>query len=243
MKYLRVYRCLDAVEREEVLWVIFVTLSNNTMRGISRELLDCQNKNQAEAGQGLILTFCIPPSSMAFLQRGIMAPMERSPATATSDEPRFSSFFSQRARRQLGLFFAGAGFVALSTIVTRRALVRRYRATVPKFYQQSNQPNKITNGYMEALEALNLATVNVLSYAMMLTGGVLYAFDISSLDDMRRNVRSKMGNGDGAQVNDEEEKEIEKFFVDILEKTGRKFDKDGKEIKTAKQAEDTEEKK
>jgi hypothetical protein len=169
--------------------------------------------------------------------------MERTPAAPSTDEPRFSSFFSQRARRQLGLFFAGAGFVALSTIVTRRALLRRYRATVPRFYQPSNRPNKITNGYMEALEALNLATVNVLSYAMMLGGGVLYAFDISSLDDMRRNVRSKMGNGDGAEVNEEEEKEIEKFFVDILEKTGRKFDKDGKEIGTAKQAEDPEEKK
>jgi hypothetical protein len=68
---------------------------------------------------------------------------------------------------------------------------------------------------MEAFEALNIATVNVLSIGMMLGGGLLYAFDISSLDDMRRQVRTRIG-ADGPRTDQDAEKEIEKWIAKTL---------------------------
>lgn len=47
------------------------------------------------------------------------------------------------------------------------------------------------NGAGDAFEALSLATLNVCSFAMMATGGVLYALDINSVEDMRRYVRRR----------------------------------------------------
>jgi len=129
-----------------------------------------------------------------------------------AEEP--SSFFSQRSRRQLGLFFAGASFFAISTLITRRSLVKRYKATIPKFYQQSNQPNEV-NGAMDAFEALNIATVNVASVSVMIAGGLLWALDISSLDDMRRRARGAIElNGSGGS-NDADE-EMEEWLATVL---------------------------
>lgn len=81
---------------------------------------------------------------------------------------------------------------------------------------------------MEALEALNIATVNVLSLGMMLGGGLLYAFDIASVDDMRSKVRLSIA-ADGDKTKDtrtdqELEKDLEEWFAGILEKTGHKVD-------------------
>lgn len=143
---------------------------------------------------------------------------DRQPTTAPqapSASESQSSFLSQRSRRQLGLFFAGAGFFAVSSIITRRSLVRRYKATVPKFYQPSNRAGFEVNGAIEAFEALNIATINVVSVGMMLGGGLLYAFDISSLDDMRRQVRTSIGI-DGPRTDQDAEKEIEEWIAKTL---------------------------
>lgn len=71
---------------------------------------------------------------------------------------------------------------------------------------------------MEALEALNLATINVLSFGMMASGAVAYAFNINGLEDMRRVVRSGLEEGGpGAAKTDEEmEKEVSQWVVSIL---------------------------
>jgi hypothetical protein len=68
---------------------------------------------------------------------------------------------------------------------------------------------------MEAFEALNIATINVLSVGMMVSGGLLWALDISSLDDMKRKVRTNMG-VDGSQNDSEAEEEIEEMIATIL---------------------------
>ncbi|KAI9778272.1 MAG: hypothetical protein M1839_008296 [Geoglossum umbratile] len=124
-----------------------------------------------------------------------------------------------RSRKQFGLFLAGAGFVALSTLITRRSLVRRYKSSIPTFYQPNNRPNSV-NGAMEAFEALNIATINVTSFAVMATGGMLYAFDISSLADLRRKVRGGLG-VDGTEKDAEEE--FEGWLASVL---ARKREKD-----------------
>ena len=82
---------------------------------------------------------------------------------------------------------------------------------------------------MEALEALNIATINVLSLGMMTVGGLLYAFDISSVEDLRRNVQKSLG-VDGIRTDQEAEEEIEELFSSILERKLRK-EKRGKETK------------
>ena len=140
-------------------------------------------------------------------------PPESSQASLSSESQ--STLFSQRSRRQLGLFFAGAGFFAVTSFITRRALVRRYKATAPKFYQPSNRANYEVNGAVEAFEALNIATINVLSVGMMVGGGLLYAFDISSLEDMRQYVRKTIG-VNGPRSDEDAEKEIEEWIARTL---------------------------
>jgi hypothetical protein len=117
--------------------------------------------------------------------------------------------------RQLGLYAAGVGFFGLSMAITRRSIVRRYKATVPKFYYANSRPAPVGNGAMEAFEALNIATINVFSVGMMLAGGTLWAFDISSIDDMRQRVRTNMGLDEIPKDQDAEE-EIEEWIAQIL---------------------------
>ncbi|KAL3420221.1 hypothetical protein PVAG01_08720 [Phlyctema vagabunda] len=141
-----------------------------------------------------------------------------SQAAATSSQ---SDFFSRRSRRQLGLFLAGASFFGVTSLITRRALVRRYKATTPKFYQPSNRPSMEFDGAMEAFEALSIATINVASIGMMTAGGLLWAFDISSIEDMRKKVRTNLGT-EGFTKDQDAEEEIEEWVAGIL---GRKDEK------------------
>ncbi|KAK4985968.1 hypothetical protein LTR66_003184 [Elasticomyces elasticus] len=130
---------------------------------------------------------------------------------------------ASRSRKQLSLFFGGATFFLFSTFITRRALARKYVATRPLLFSPSNRPPSDVNGAIEALEALNLATVNVVSLMMMLAGGTLWAFDISTMDDMRRRVRGGLGvDGSGKTMQDAEE-EMEEWLATVL---ARKEEKD-----------------
>jgi hypothetical protein len=168
---------------------------------------------------------------MAFLQPNMALPQPtRAPQASTAPESQ-SAFFSPRSRRQLGLLAAGVGFFAISTAITRRSIVRRYKATIPKFYQPSNRPNVQVNGAMEAFEALNIATVNVLSVGMMVTGGMLWAFDISSLKDLRSKVRTNLG-VDPIRTDQDAEEEIEEFFASVLARKEFKALRGKKGIKT-----------
>jgi len=93
--------------------------------------------------------------------------------------------------------------------------VRRYKATIPKFYAPSNRANNNINGAMEAFEALNIATINVLSVGMMASGGLLWAFDIAGVEDMRRKVRKQIG-VDVSRTDQDAEEEIEEWFATVL---------------------------
>ncbi|KAG9230861.1 hypothetical protein BJ875DRAFT_138833 [Amylocarpus encephaloides] len=174
------------------------------------------------------MAFLQQPSSMA------QPPPIRSSQPSEAPESQ-SAFFSQRSRRQLGLFVIGAGFVAASAAITRRSLVKRYKASVPRFYQPSNRPTEV-NGGLEAFEALNVATVNVVSSAIMVSGGLLWAFDISSVDDMRKKVRRRMGAA-GSDEDKGAEEEIEEWVASILSR------KEFKHLKSMERTKDEEEKK
>ena len=128
---------------------------------------------------------------------------------------------SARSRKQFLLLAAGSTFVVLSTSLTRRSLVHRRLATIPKFYGQNNHPSPNFNGPSEAVAALNIATLNVAAVSMMLVGGTLWAADISSMDEMRKKIRGGLGVDGGTEKDAEEE--FEEWLATVLE---RKEDKE-----------------
>lgn len=122
--------------------------------------------------------------------------------------------------RSAVLFAAGLTFSALSLLVTRRAFARRRLAsTPPSFYKDAPthtaaQTAKVS-GPIEAVEALNLATINVLSLAMTGTGGALWYLGIENMDDAKRIFRGGLGL-DESGVN---EKEVEEDFEEWIART------------------------
>ncbi|KAL8810668.1 MAG: hypothetical protein Q9223_002244 [Gallowayella weberi] len=144
------------------------------------------------------------------------------PDTPSSDSPvsdfLSTHFLGPRARRQFSFYLFGAACVGLSIFSTRRALVRRYIDTVPHFYQQSNAPpREVVNLRREAAEALKLATINVLSFATMVTAGTLWAFDVSGTDELRERIRrmKKQREVKGG-TNVEQDKAVEREFEDFV---------------------------
>ncbi|KAI0019079.1 hypothetical protein F4780DRAFT_466496 [Xylariomycetidae sp. FL0641] len=145
------------------------------------------------------------PSPVPAPQESVVQPVTRAPIT------------SERSLKQLGLFFAGAGFLALSTLITRRAISRKIGVTRPQFYTQSNRPVQKINSdnSLVAVEALSLATLNVLGFGIMATGGLAWAFDVSNLDDLRSMARRHVG-PPGGQTDEEAEREVEEWVAKIL---------------------------
>ncbi|KAI0162096.1 hypothetical protein GGR57DRAFT_311077 [Xylariaceae sp. FL1272] len=148
------------------------------------------------------------------LPQPVPKPQETLPPPPPEPVP---SVLSPRSLKQLGLFFGGAGFLFLSTMITRRSVARKVQATIPRFYHQSNHAVKKMDGdsSLIALEALNLATLNVLGFGIMMTGGAAWAFDISSVDDLRRRARKHIG-GVGGRTDEEAEQEIEEWVAKVL---------------------------
>lgn len=158
-----------------------------------------------------------PEEAVQQISMASEAPVPSNGSRTTPELPLSTS----RSRRQLGLFFAGATFFVLSTMITRRSLVRRYNAMRPAFYQPNTRTAPV-NGALEAFEALNLATINVVSFSMMAAGGTLWAFDIQSLEDMRRKIRGGSGiDGTGRTERDAEE-EFEEWIASVLARKDEK---------------------
>jgi hypothetical protein len=107
--------------------------------------------------------------------------------------------------------------------------VRRYKAIVPSFYQPSNKAPPPINGAVEALDALTVATANVLSVALMSTGGLLWAFDIASIDELRAKIRGTLGVDGEAGRESRAEKELEEWLAGVFER--KKNSADGKKDK------------
>ena len=132
---------------------------------------------------------------------------------------------SRRSFRQFGLFLGGCGFVSLSVLLSRRAIRRHTLRSQLKYFQSniySLIPPKdgspaIENAKdpMVAFEALNLATVNVFSFAIMVAGGLSWSLDISTLDDLKhmaqRTLHRQVGN-----IDEESEQEVTEWFAKTL---------------------------
>lgn len=152
------------------------------------------------------------PSTPPITESSVQSPQNILPPP----EPR-PPILSQRSLQQLGVFFAGAGFLALSTLITRRSVNRKIRATIPKFYEPSNRPSNTlpSDSSLIALEALNLATLNVMGFGIMATGGIAWAFDISSVEDLRNKARRHIGPA-GGKTDEEAEREVEEWVARVL---------------------------
>jgi hypothetical protein len=131
------------------------------------------------------------------------------------------SILSPRSRRQFGLWATGGAFMLLSAMVTRRAVARRYKSIRPPFFHPSNEAPVVTfNGPLEALEALSLASLNVFSFSVMMTGGMFWAFDIASVKEWRDRTRAKLGYEDtvAAEQSTDGGKTPDEWIVAVLDK-------------------------
>lgn len=123
-------------------------------------------------------------------------------------------------RRNKLIFAAGVAFFGLSVFITRRSLARRRLASKAAFYSDAPahtaEQSKNVSGAIEAVEALNLATLNVLSVAMMATGGALWYLDLNSLADARKMIRGGLGVDGKGMTEQEADEEIEEAIAAIL---------------------------
>ncbi|CAG8161685.1 unnamed protein product [Penicillium olsonii] len=124
----------------------------------------------------------------------------------------------------LKLLFGGMTFFALSVLVTRRAFNKKRIACIPPFYTSSVYHQPHSNSAMDAFEALNLATLNVVSFGLMAGGAAGYALNINNIDDMRKFVRAGLQGGSDTPVKSDEEleEEVTEWVSKVL---GDKFEK------------------
>ncbi|AEO65140.1 6dcc02c9-9c58-426b-91fc-9169048b2c92 [Thermothielavioides terrestris] len=168
-------------------------------------------------------------------------PTPAPPSTTLPQEPppEPNHFFSKRSLRQLGLFFGGAGFFYWSLLLSRRAITRHQLAAQLKFYQPNQFGGRAQLGSpgrrdpLVAVEALNLATLNTISFAIMAAGGVSWAFDISTMDDLRRITRRSLEAAAGGTIDEAAEQEVAAWFAKTLgivekEKEKGQFEGNGK---------------
>ena len=170
-----------------------------------------------------------PAAQTRVLEEPAPPPQPKEPSSSSSSIPQPSQPSSQPTRSKNPLLFtAGVTFFAFSVLVTRRAFARRRLAALPAYYTSSPlhidaQAAKFSGG-LEALEALNIATINVLSVAMMAAGGALWYLDVNSMEDLRRELRGRMKvdvSVEGEE-NKKEEREVEAWLAGALGKVVKK---------------------
>ncbi|KAK0717068.1 hypothetical protein B0T26DRAFT_605047, partial [Lasiosphaeria miniovina] len=130
---------------------------------------------------------------------------------------------TKRTLKQFGLFCGGASFMVFSIIISRRAVAKHMRASQLKFYQPNHNTGRRGDAAKElegrnplvAFEALNLATLNMISFAVMATGGLSWALDVSSVDDLRRMARRSM-DLQGGDADEAAEKEVAEWVAKML---------------------------
>lgn len=129
-----------------------------------------------------------------------------------------------RHLKQAGLCLAGAGFLAASVAVSRRSVVRMKALSYPAFYSSNRNTRRAdkADGGVVAVQALGLATLNVMSFGIMLVGGISWAFDLSSVAELRERTQNHIRNSQAPLTEDEKqlEAEMEKIVDGIYSKLG-----------------------
>ena len=94
-------------------------------------------------------------------------------------------------------------------------LAKQYAEDAARTGEPMKEVPKI-NGALEAIEALNVATINVLSVAMMAVGGMLWFLDVNSLEEGRVKMRRAMGVEVYGKTEEEASDEIEEWIANTL---------------------------
>ena len=121
------------------------------------------------------------------------SPAKPSIPPARDNAPQSTSITSPRSLKQLSIFFLGAACFLGSTTITRKAIYRRNLRLAPKFYDPNTNPHEHFSPLRDAIQALNLATMNCVSLGIMGVGGTFWAFDTSGLREMRQSLRGHLG--------------------------------------------------
>ena len=159
--------------------------------------------------------------------------------TSTTPPSATTTSSSTFPNRNLKLLFGGVTSAAFSVLITRRACRSRILASTPPFYTSSVYHRQDISGPNEALEALSLATINVLSFAMALSGGILYALDINSLEDMRKIARRSLMGGSPGPEDEQIEKEVEGWVLAFMGKNAEAdFQSEMKRARSAREGEE-----
>lgn len=156
------------------------------------------------------------------------SPTAASPTSTPNPQPQPQTFVrpfdpsltSNRSLRQLTLFLTGSAFAILSLLITRRSIRRKLTPPVTLPTYTPSHPPPPVNGSFEAAEALGLATLNVSAFTMMGVGGLLWAGDLSTPEEVRGFLRQRLFEGEGKLGErlgtEESEKEIEEWMAGVL---------------------------
>lgn len=112
--------------------------------------------------------------------------------------------------------------MCMSTIVTKRAFARQRLSARPPFYTTSIYHKPEVNNAKDALEAFNIASINVMSIAMLTLGLGMYVTDINTLEDARRVIRGGMGTNGVARTDEEVEEELQEWLAGVLTRKAKK---------------------
>ncbi|KAJ5768112.1 hypothetical protein N7533_000695 [Penicillium manginii] len=150
----------------------------------------------------------LPPSTSG--------PSSSEPSTQLVQPPR------PQDRTNLKLLAGGMAFFAFSVFITRRAHIKKRIAAIPPYYTSSTyfQPN--FNGAADSAEALALATINVVSFGMMTTGGIMCMLNVNGIEDMRRIMRGGLEGAAQGKSDEELEKEVTDWVASVF---GDRFEK------------------
>ncbi|KAG9201767.1 hypothetical protein G6514_005383 [Epicoccum nigrum] len=110
----------------------------------------------------------------------------------TPPVPDHTPITSARSLRQLSLFLLGSACLLASTALTRKAVWRRQQRAKPAFYAANTNPHEFFSPVSDALQALNLATINCASVGVMLLGGTMWTLDIADLSEARAILRRRL---------------------------------------------------
>jgi hypothetical protein len=105
----------------------------------------------------------------------------------------------------------------MSIRLTQRSTKRRFLAMIPAYYHPNTAPPvQPPNGALDAIEALQLASLNVFSVAMLLVGGGAFAMDVSTLEELRTRFRSSNAGAEWEGQKKAAEEEFEEWMVSVL---------------------------
>jgi hypothetical protein len=126
-----------------------------------------------------------------------MTPPTTTPVVAKSQPPPEPAYegtpiTSQRSFRQLSIFFLGGACLLASTAITRKAVWRRQLRVKPKFYEPNTNPHEYFSPFQDAIQALNLATMNCTSVGIMAVGGIMWTFDIANMKEAQASLRKRL---------------------------------------------------